>query len=271
MSNLTYHQQLGALVYVSRYNANLVADFKQSIPSHDRKWDPNRKAWLVAPEHAQRLVDLTAQYLGEHLPIPAMNALSKRETRMLEVRYIGTAKDRGGDERTALGWADNEWSVCFPESTLRVWFDAPKTPDQELTLYQVLAVKKDSDAQAIKTAYRRLSKQWHPDVCREPGASEIFRKINDAYSLLSDERKRARYDAGLALAATLTEETRVTPITDGYRSPLRCGYIMCEGQDKVGRFVVEAILAWEDITNDRNQVLSVSWPMGADKFQEVWA
>ena len=273
MSTLTYHQQLGALVYVSRYNANMVADFKQSIPSHHRKWDPNRKAWLVAPEHAQLLVDLTKQYLGESLVIPHMNALSKKTTKVIECRYIGLCRDRGSDERTALVWCDGDWNAVIPESTLRTWFDAPKTPDQELTLYQVLAVKKDSDAKAIKTAYRRLSKQWHPDVCHEPGASEIFRKINDAYSLLSDERKRARYDAGLALAATLggSEYQNVTPVKDGYRSPLRCGLIMCEGQDKVGRFVVDTILAWEDITNDRNQVLSVSWPIGAERFQEVWA
>ena len=271
MSTLTYHQQLGALVYVSRYNANLVADFKQSIPSHDRKWDPNRKAWLVAPEHAQLLVDLTKQYLGESLVIPHMNALNRATTKVIECRYIGLCRDRGSDERTALVWCDGDWNAVILESALREWFSAPKRPDEELTLYQVLAIKKDADPSAVKAAYRRLSKQWHPDVCHEPGASEIFRKINDAYLLLSDERKRARYDAGLALAATINEETRVTTITDGYRSPLRCGLIMAEGQDKVGRFVVESILAWEDITNDRNQVLSVSWPIGADKFQEVWS
>lgn len=268
MTTLTYTN--GALVLKSRYDPTLVAEIK-ALPSTDRKYNPADKTWHIDPAHGQRVVELVKQHLGETIVAPAVTALSKTETRMFEVRYIGAAKDRGGSERTALGWCDNEWTVVFPESALREWFCAPKRPDEELTLYQVLAVKKDSDAQAIKTAYRRLSKQWHPDICREPGASEIFRKINDAYSLLSDERKRARYDAGLALAATLTEETRVTAITDGYRSPLRCGLIMAEGQDKVGRFVVETILAWEDITNDRNQVLSVSWPMGQDKFQEVWS
>jgi len=268
MTTLSYAN--GSLILRSKYDPALVAGIK-SLPSTDRKYNPVDRTWLIAPVHGQAVADLVRQHLGETIVVPALTALSKTETRMIEARYIGTAKDRGGTERTALVWCDGDWNAVILENALREWFCAPKRPDEELTLYQVLAVKKDSDAQAVKQAYRRLSKQWHPDVCHEPGASEIFRKINDAYSLLSDERKRARYDAGLALAATLTEETRVTAITDGYRSPLRCGLIMAEGQDKVGRFVVETILAWEDITNDRNQVLSVSWPMGADKFQEVWS
>ena len=46
----------------------------------------------------------------------------------------------------------------------------------------------------IKKAYRNLARKYHPDVCKEPGAEERFKRINEAYSTLSDPQKRAQYD-----------------------------------------------------------------------------
>ena len=60
-------------------------------------------------------------------------------------------------------------------------------------------------------------------------------------------------------------------VSDLYRSPLRCGYIMAEGVESLGRFVVSSIMGWEDVTNERGQVLVVSWPVGADKPEKAWA
>ena len=60
--------------------------------------------------------------------------------------------------------------------------------------YEVLGVQKEASADEIKRAYRKLAKQYHPDVNKEPGAEEKFKEINEAYDCLSDEQKRARYD-----------------------------------------------------------------------------
>lgn len=267
-----------SLLYKTPYNPGLVADLKAQIPASDRQWDGTTRAWRVAPEHAGLLVSLTEQYLGERITVPAVNqSLSKTETRILEVRYIGQTKDRGSDERSAFGYMNGAWSVIFPETVLREWFDAPKRPDEETTLYQVLSVKRDACGADIKAAYRRLSRQWHPDVCKEPGAAEVFMKIKAAYDLLSDPRLRARYDAGLALQASFYNQTQEKERLDalrctqpGYRSPLRCGLIMCEGSERLGRFLVATIFAWEDITNAYGQTLSVSWPVGAERPVEVW-
>lgn len=62
-------------------------------------------------------------------------------------------------------------------------------------LYQILGVARDASQTEIKKAYRQLARQYHPDA--NPGdkdAEEKFKKINAAYSVLSDPEKRARYD-----------------------------------------------------------------------------
>src|SRR5204863_129411 len=63
--------------------------------------------------------------------------------------------------------------------------------------YETLGLPKDADADAIKRAYRRLAKQLHPDL--NPGDVKIetrFKEVSAAHDLLSDPKKRARYDRG---------------------------------------------------------------------------
>lgn len=62
--------------------------------------------------------------------------------------------------------------------------------------YQTLGVARDASAEQIKKAYRRLAMQYHPDVNTEPGADEKFKSIQEAYDVLSDDRKRSIYDRG---------------------------------------------------------------------------
>lgn len=60
--------------------------------------------------------------------------------------------------------------------------------------YEVLGVEKTATQAEIKKAYRKLSKQYHPDINKEPGAAEKFKEIAEAYEVLSDDQKRAQYD-----------------------------------------------------------------------------
>ena len=60
--------------------------------------------------------------------------------------------------------------------------------------YDVLGVKKGSSDQEIKKAYRKLAKQYHPDVNKASDAEEKFKEINEAYEVLSDGQKKASYD-----------------------------------------------------------------------------
>ncbi len=60
--------------------------------------------------------------------------------------------------------------------------------------YDVLGIPRNATETDIKKAYRNLAKKYHPDVCKEPGAEEKFKSINEAYAVLSDESKRRQYD-----------------------------------------------------------------------------
>lgn len=61
--------------------------------------------------------------------------------------------------------------------------------------YEVLGVSRDADATALKSAYRKLAMNHHPDRNREdPEAAEKFKEASEAYAVLSDPEKRERYD-----------------------------------------------------------------------------
>lgn len=63
--------------------------------------------------------------------------------------------------------------------------------------YEILGVKRDATEAAIRAAYRKLAKRYHPDVNPgNPEAAERFKSIAAAYDLLSDKEKRARFDRG---------------------------------------------------------------------------
>lgn len=60
--------------------------------------------------------------------------------------------------------------------------------------YDRLGVSKDASQDEIKKAYRKMSKKYHPDINKEPGAEEKYKEVQEAYETLGDEQKRAAYD-----------------------------------------------------------------------------
>lgn len=58
--------------------------------------------------------------------------------------------------------------------------------------YEILGISKDATQSEVKSAYRKMSKKYHPDM--EGGDDEKFKKVNEAYSVLGDEGKRSQYD-----------------------------------------------------------------------------
>ena len=60
--------------------------------------------------------------------------------------------------------------------------------------YEVLGVQKGATADDIKKAFRKMARQFHPDVNSAPDAEAKFKEVNEAYEVLSDDQKRAAYD-----------------------------------------------------------------------------
>ena len=259
----------GAYVVKFPYDPAAVAQLKARILPHQRSWDNTRKVWIIARECKANAEIVFGTTFPDIAGLPPVT-----ETRLLEVHYIGQCKERAPGDISSMGLlSTGSWGVVFPEAVLRAWFEDDHNLGGQfaVTLYAILGAKQSDDEQALKSAYRRMVKQWHPDVCREPDAHVRFLKLQEAWAILGDPRKKSRYDAGLALEMSLKKDNSRRVQSDLYRPPLRCGYIMAEGVESLGRFVVSNIIGWEDVTNKHGKTLVVSWPMGADKPEKVWA
>ena len=60
--------------------------------------------------------------------------------------------------------------------------------------YEILSVNRGAGPEELKSAFRKLAREYHPDVNKAPDAEERFKEINEAYGVLSDSEKRSIYD-----------------------------------------------------------------------------
>lgn len=271
----------GGYEYTTSYDVALIAAFKARIPAEGREWDKINRRWLVDAQYAGACVQLAEAYLGITLTVPPAAPILS-ETRLIELQYLGRCKDRDSGEPTAYGYAEGAWSTVWPESVLRAFFEViPQRPGEKPTLYGVLGVKPEATTDEVRSAYRRLARQWHPDTCHDPDAAEQFKIITNAYQVLTNEALRRKYEAGLVLERSLNGGLRThSSVWDslgltqsnefGYRAPLKCGLVLCEGKPCLSRFVVSRIVQWKDVVRADGKVMVTSWPRGADMFEITW-
>ena len=65
---------------------------------------------------------------------------------------------------------------------------------QKRDYYEILGVSKNASDEDLKKAFRKLAFEFHPDRNKDKNAEEKFKEINEAYQVLSDQEKRARYE-----------------------------------------------------------------------------
>lgn len=285
MNRCRIESESGSLAVFSPYSAAFVADIKFYIPAHLRSWNAPRKAWMVDASCSAQILDLIKTHFGEDVALPEMTANTQETVSgIYRVEYIGRCKDRNG-ESVAFGFAANNWSFVFSEKVLRDWFektDSNEEKEEETkknrpkTFYQILRAKEDAPAADIKKAYYRMARQWHPDVCREEDARERFEQIKKAYDVLANLQTRKKYDLGLklqkqAVKAIKTPNKSNAVFYHGSYSPdLRCGLINLEGYKSLGKIVVEKIVGWNDIENERGDFLVTSWDMNTQSIAQNW-
>jgi DnaJ-domain-containing protein 1 len=205
-----------------------------------------------------------------------------RVTQSIKLEYLGRCKSVDNKPAAASAWVNGGWSVSILETALRGFFEGPRpTNDSAPTYYSMLGITQEASPDDIKKAYRRVAKQWHPDVNQgDPDAENMFKQINEANAVLSDVRKRKKYDFALKIVAEATSEAQYSNwMKDqidrynslyGYRSPLKCGNLEVEGTLVFGRLTVDKILKWDDIIDNQGRTMTVSWAMGDKSFTTHW-
>lgn len=280
----------------SPYDAAFVTAFKLAIPPNARRWDGARKQWLIDPSQGNALVSLVNTFYGTSLTLPASAPIAQPTVEIVQLAYLGACKQRDDGSATASGYTlgnrqPKAPDLVIPGTVLKAWFDGmsmgaesptPQKPAPANTLYSVLCIAQDADTTALKAAYRRMARQTHPDVNKEPDAAIQFHRVQAAYDTLSDPLTRRKYDAGLMLEARVhanrsAEErlqaslaTRMARYQeDNYRAPLRCGLLLVQGLKRLGRIEVSKIMSWQDLSRD-GKILVSSWPQDGECWTESW-
>jgi curved DNA-binding protein len=83
--------------------------------------------------------------------------------------------------------------------------------------YEVLGVPRDASSEDIRRAYRKLAREYHPDVNKDPGAEDRFKEASEAYEVLRDAEKREQYDR-LGANWRAGEDVSGSPGFEGFRS-----------------------------------------------------
>lgn len=271
---ITIEHDKGGLKITAPYNDQFREMIKHEIPARSRSYD--RPNWIVDAKLAKELQAIIQQCYNVQIDIPNITASQQPETMMFIAEYVGACKIRmnGLPSPSAMAFCDGGWALVLPENVLRAFFEKTGGNDKE-SYYDILCIDQVATSIEIKVAYRRMAKQWHPDTCKEPGAKAIFQNIAAAYEILSNPTKRKKYNAALKFENDIDKQHRnernYAVRYEEYRSPLRCGIIVCDGTYAVaGKFIASTILIWNDITDDQGRTMTSFWSKDLENFVVEW-
>lgn len=211
------------------------------------------------------------------------------------VEYIGACRQRDSSTRfhpgrgmltTPIGrsyasaWTNGGWNLIFPEEVLRFYFPPQEKFDGDF--YKALLRGSD-----LTKEYKKLARQFHPDLNRSRDAHKMFVKLREAYESLSDPMRRKRYEAGLKFQSQVAKST----LEVVFRIPKSCGRVEVKthnGNDTYyhdpNKLIVDEIVSWRDEYDEEGRVMCSTWwnmglgswerddPLGRDKkpFAITW-
>lgn len=280
VGTIDIYDEGASIAIASPYDPAFVQALKMSIPAIGRQWQ--KPFWVVAKKYAKELPGIINDYYGVEIRLPDYSGVDETEVNVLYVEYIGYCKIRmsGLPSPSSFAYTNGGWNAVFPEVVLRSFFNQTDKANEADSYYGVLGLSSTATDDDIKKAFKRLSRQWHPDVCREPDAEEMFKLINEANQVISDPTKRRKYDACLSIEADYVNNRKTeadlinevySSFGNSYRPPLRCGLVTVEYVPMAGgKSIVSKILAWDDIIDDNGRVMSSYWSMDNEMFLVSW-
>lgn len=265
----------GGYKVLTPFNRNFVDALKFEIPSTGRKWEPSSKCWYVSESFGPKLKELIDQHYGTDVQLPnILGATPQIFEVTFQADYVANCKQGNGiDTSAASVHCRGGWNARIPEKVLRTWFKqaaAAEAANAPQTFYAMLGCDESASELEIKKAFKRAARQWHPDLCKEPEARDMFEKIKAASEVLLDVVQRAKYNAGLMfekMAKSPGQKRRVSQYAS-FTPLLRCGMLTVRGKTELGMLIVEEILAWEDIENEFGQTMVSFW--AGDNFSVMW-
>lgn len=176
----------------------------------------------------------------------------------------------------ASGWVDfgagGGWHIRFSEDVLKRYFGVPEKSFNGDFFAALL------DAKDIHRAYKRLARQFHPDLNRARNATQQFYKLREAYDVLRDPMRAKRYRAGLLFQKETTKESEVL-----FKVPVSCGDVKVRGDweeskwgwvGKDGRtstkyLNVTELLNWAPRVRSDGLVMVATWSGGTGSFDRA--
>ena len=272
----------GTLVRVATpYSAEFVGLLKEKIPGNARSWDGQNRVWNVDAKYLDTVKSLAELYF-DFVDVVHDKAQAKHARETILIEYLGRCKSDDWNVAYANAQVNGSWNVRVSETVLRAYFENASHAEvtTQTTLYHLLGAKLTASQDELKTAFKRAARTWHPDLNKDPDAAEMFRKVKQAWDLLENPVKRAKYDAGLKLQAAHEQgnvpswkDAVLTTHSDyGYRAPATCGIVDCDIENGIKRTITK-IYDWRDDTRKMGNITLIrvaSWDNANKCVKTKW-